>query len=132
MSGTIRQHVRDGAHEIRLLGNEMAHGDLGAKVTAEDAELVLTLMSEVLDDVYQSPARVARAQAAREARKQQQALLEAIREGKLSSFEVSPYAKLAVPPSIKLPKVEPNATDAVAAAGQDANPEPRPSADTAS
>jgi hypothetical protein len=73
MSHLVREHVRRGAHEVRLLGNDMAHGDLGEEVTDEDAELVLTLMSKVLDDVYQSPAEVARAEAAREARKRQQA-----------------------------------------------------------
>lgn len=71
MGDLIRPHVRQGAHEIRLLGNEMAHGDFVGYVSDEDAKLVLTLMSEVLDDVYQSPARVAKAQAAREARGQQ-------------------------------------------------------------
>jgi hypothetical protein len=87
MSALIRPHVRQGAHEIRLLGNDMAHGDLAEHVTNEDAELVLRLMSEVLDDVYQSPARVARAKAAREARKQQQLYLAALKEGKLPSAQ---------------------------------------------
>jgi hypothetical protein len=70
MSDMIRPHVRDGAHEVRLFGNDMAHGDFVRDVSPEDADLVLTLMSEVLDDVYQSPARVKRAQDAR-ARRQQ-------------------------------------------------------------
>lgn len=48
----------------------MAHGDFVRDVSSEDAELVLTLMSEVLDDVYQSPARVKRAQDARAKRQQ--------------------------------------------------------------
>jgi hypothetical protein len=66
----IREHIRDGAHEIRLLGNDMAHGDFVAPVTAEDGEFVLTLMSEVLEEVFQSPARVQRRRLAREARTQ--------------------------------------------------------------
>jgi hypothetical protein len=70
MSDMIRPHVRDGAHEVRLFGNDMAHGDFVRNISLEDADLVLTLMSEVLDDVYQSPARVKRAQDAR-ARRQQ-------------------------------------------------------------
>jgi Domain of unknown function (DUF4145) len=70
MSAMIRPHVRDGAHEVRLFGNDMAHGDFVRDISPEDADLVLTLMSEVLDDVYQSPARVKRAQDAR-ARRQQ-------------------------------------------------------------
>jgi hypothetical protein len=71
MSDMIRPHVRDGAHQVRLFGNDMAHGDFVQDVTPEDADLVLTLMSEVLDDVYQSPARVKRAQAARVRRQQE-------------------------------------------------------------
>jgi hypothetical protein len=70
MSEMIRPHVRDGAHQIRLFGNDVAHGDFIQDVSPEDADLVLTLMSEVLHDVYQSPAVVKRAQDAR-ARKQQ-------------------------------------------------------------
>jgi hypothetical protein len=70
MSDMIRPHVRDGAHQVRLFGNDVAHGDFVRDVSPEDADLVLTLMSEVLGDVYQSPARVKRAQAAR-ARSQQ-------------------------------------------------------------
>lgn len=66
--GLIREYVRDGAHEIRHLGNEMAHGDFVSPVTSEETDLVLTLMSEILDEVYQSPARVAQARAARAAR----------------------------------------------------------------
>jgi hypothetical protein len=66
MSDMIRPHVRDGAHQVRLFGNDMAHGDFVRDVSPEDADLVLTLMSEVLDDVYQSPARVKRAQMSRQ------------------------------------------------------------------
>jgi hypothetical protein len=80
--GFIRPHVRDGAHEVRYLGNEMAHGDFVRPVSPEDADLVLTLMSEVLGDVYQSPARVARAQAAREERKRQAEQLAALLQQK--------------------------------------------------
>lgn len=61
----VRPDVRDGAHEVRHLGNDMAHGDFVDDVSPEDADVVLALMREVLVEVYQSPARVARAQAAR-------------------------------------------------------------------
>jgi hypothetical protein len=70
MSAMIRPHVLDGAHQVRLFGNDMAHGDFVRNVSPEDADLVLTFMSEVLDDVYQSPARVKRAQDARVRRQQ--------------------------------------------------------------
>jgi hypothetical protein len=58
LSDLIRPHVRDGAHEIRLLGNDLAHGDFSQDVSGEDANLVLTLMDVVLHDVYLSPAQV--------------------------------------------------------------------------
>lgn len=64
----IREHIRDGAHEVRFLGNEMAHGDFITPVTDEETDLTLILMSEILEEVYQSPTRVARARAARTAR----------------------------------------------------------------
>jgi hypothetical protein len=64
----IREHIKEGAHEVRHLGNDMAHGDFVAPTAAADADLILTLMSEVLDEVFQSPARVQRARSARAAR----------------------------------------------------------------
>jgi hypothetical protein len=66
--GLVRQHIREGAHEIRYLGNDMAHGDFVDPVAPEDADLVLALMDEVLVEVFQSPARVARFQARRAAK----------------------------------------------------------------
>lgn len=68
-AGFVREHVKDGAHEIRYLGNDMAHGDFVDPVEDEDVDLVLALMAEVLNDVFQSPARVARAKAKRDAKK---------------------------------------------------------------
>lgn len=61
----IREHIRDAAHEIRHLGNDMAHGDFAEEVSAEDADEILTLMAEVLEEVFESPARVAQRRAAR-------------------------------------------------------------------
>jgi hypothetical protein len=61
----IREDIRDGAHEVRYLANDAAHGDFVEPVPQADAELILTLMDEVLEEVYQSPARVARRRAAR-------------------------------------------------------------------
>jgi hypothetical protein len=68
-SGFIRPHIQQAAHEVRHLGNEMAHGDFIDAVTSEESALALELMAEVLEEVFQSPARVARARAAREARR---------------------------------------------------------------
>jgi hypothetical protein len=61
----IREDIRDGAHEVRYLANDAAHGDFAEPVPQTDAELILTLMDEVLEEVYQSPARVARRRVAR-------------------------------------------------------------------
>jgi hypothetical protein len=65
----IRPHTRDQAHEVRHFGNGMAHGDFTDPVTSEEAEEIVLLMSEILEEVYQSPARLARLQAARQAKK---------------------------------------------------------------
>lgn len=69
-AGHIRPDIKEGAHEVRLLGNDMAHGDFVEDVDAADAELVLTLMDELLAEVFQSPAKVAKARQVREAKKQ--------------------------------------------------------------
>lgn len=93
----IRPHVRVGAHEVRYLGNDMAHGDFVQPVNAEDADLVLALMSEVLEDVYQSPARVAKAQAKREERKAIEAIIATAKaEGKLPQSTTIPYPSPAI------------------------------------
>lgn len=67
-AGHIRPHITQAAHEIRFLGNEIAHGDFVHPIERDEAEEVLVLMSEVLQEVFQSPARIARRRAAREAR----------------------------------------------------------------
>jgi hypothetical protein len=66
--GLIREHIKEGAHEVRYLGNDMAHGDFIVPVTKEEAEETVGLMAEVLEEVFQSPARVARRQASRQAK----------------------------------------------------------------
>ncbi len=65
----VRKHTKEQAHEIRYFGNDMAHGDFADPVTKEEAEEVIELMSEILDEVYQSPARLAQRKAARLAKK---------------------------------------------------------------
>ena len=67
-AGLIRVAVRDQAHEIRHIGNDVAHGDLTDKISVEDSAEVLELMGEVLNEVFQAPARADRLKAAREAR----------------------------------------------------------------
>ncbi|MDQ0376558.1 DUF4145 domain-containing protein [Amycolatopsis thermophila] len=67
--GLIRELVREQAHEVRFLGNDMAHGDFVEPVFEEESAEILELMGEVLEEVYQAPARLeARRQARRERR----------------------------------------------------------------
>jgi len=63
----IRESTRDAAHEIRHFGNDMAHGDIQDLPSLSDAEEVLALMDEVLNEVFQGPARTARVKARRAA-----------------------------------------------------------------
>lgn len=70
-AGHVRPHTRDQAHEIRHFGNDMAHGDFADPVGKEEAEEAIQLMTEVLDEVYQSPARLAKVKASRLAKKTQ-------------------------------------------------------------
>ena len=56
--GHVRELIKDTADEIRHMGNDMAHGDFVEDVTAAEAEDALAFMAEVLDEVYQAPARV--------------------------------------------------------------------------
>jgi hypothetical protein len=65
----IRTHTQEQAHEVRHFGNDMAHGDFADAVTKEEAEEVVELMAEVLDEVYQSPARLEARKTARLAKK---------------------------------------------------------------
>ena len=65
----IRESTKDAAHEIRHFGNDMAHGDISLVPDAEDAEEVLELMDEVLNEVFQGPARTARIKQKRESKK---------------------------------------------------------------
>lgn len=68
--GMIRTHVKEAAHEIRYLGNDMAHGDFVNPVSSEEAEETLGLMGEVLHEVFQSPAKIDRLRTARMQKKQ--------------------------------------------------------------
>lgn len=66
----IRSYTKDAAHELRHLGNNMAHGDFVEDVEDDDADAVLAVMTEILGEVYQGPARAAQMKAKREAAKQ--------------------------------------------------------------
>jgi hypothetical protein len=55
--GHIRNGTKDMAHALRILGNDMAHGDIEDVPTNEDANDALTVARFVLDDVYVADAR---------------------------------------------------------------------------
>lgn len=67
--GLIRPVIKDAAHGVRELGNEMAHGDFVDPISPEESELVIRLMGEILNDVFQSPAAIAKATQAVQARR---------------------------------------------------------------
>lgn len=64
--GLVRNSTKDAAHEIRHLGNDMAHGDIDDSPAQVDVDDVLALMDEVLNEVFQGPARTARVRARRD------------------------------------------------------------------
>lgn len=49
--GLIRAMIKNAAHGVRELGNEMAHGDFVDPVSAEESQLVIRLMGEILNDI---------------------------------------------------------------------------------
>lgn len=66
--GVISPQIKDEAHEIRYLGNDMAHGDFVEPVTEEDADDMLGFLATFLNYVYQMPAAIRRRQDARRKR----------------------------------------------------------------
>jgi hypothetical protein len=56
----IRPSIAEQAHEIRFMGNDMAHGDIADQPDYIDSEEILALMAEVLSEVFQGPARLER------------------------------------------------------------------------
>lgn len=59
----------DSAHIVRQFGNDAAHGDLAEPATNDEASDVLTIMDELLHQLFTTPARAAKLKAARAARK---------------------------------------------------------------
>ncbi|ANP73018.1 DUF4145 domain-containing protein [Cryobacterium arcticum] len=52
----IRPALREAAHAIRHLGNDMAHGDIEDPPAQVDAEDVLKLMAMILTEVFEAAA----------------------------------------------------------------------------
>jgi hypothetical protein len=67
-AGLIRPLIAEAAHQIRLFGNEMAHGDFIEPVSEEESEDVLRLMAELLNEIYGADFIVRNLKSAREAR----------------------------------------------------------------
>ncbi|MCQ4792473.1 DUF4145 domain-containing protein [Bifidobacterium adolescentis] len=67
--GVISEQIKDEAHEIRYLGNDMAHGDFTEPVSEEDADDMLGFLATFLNYVYQMPAAIRRRQEARKNRR---------------------------------------------------------------
>ena len=68
----ITDQLKEEAHEIRFLGNDMAHGDLGTPVDSDDAADILGFLDSLLDYVYQQPMAIQKRRELREHRKRQQ------------------------------------------------------------
>lgn len=67
--GYISDDMRDSAHEIRFAGNAAAHNDVVAEsLSIEDAGDIVELMDNILEHIYQRPAKVARIREGREDR----------------------------------------------------------------
>ena len=62
-NGVISEQIKDEAHEIRYLGNDMAHGDFTEPVSEEDADDMLGFLATFLNYVYQTAAGGAQEQA---------------------------------------------------------------------
>lgn len=65
----LTANLTEAAHDIRLTGNDIAHGDLSIPISEEDCDDLLDFMSSILEEIYQRPANLARRKAQREARK---------------------------------------------------------------
>lgn len=57
--GIIKPFTVETAHVIRTFGNDMAHGDITIPLDEEDADGVLGFMDEMLNEVFQNPAKLA-------------------------------------------------------------------------
>lgn len=55
-NGLIRKGLAKAAHNVRLLANDQAHGDLEEPVTANDTEAVITVMAGIFAATFQQDA----------------------------------------------------------------------------
>jgi hypothetical protein len=75
----ISEAMKLAAHQIRLAGNDAAHGDLTEEAISVDrATRIVKLMDTILERIYQEPAEVARITADREGQRNPQASAEVV------------------------------------------------------
>lgn len=70
----------DSADIVRQFGNDSAHGDLAEPATQDEALDVLTIMDELLHQLFSTPARAAKLKASRDDRKARSAGLQRLPE----------------------------------------------------
>lgn len=59
--GHVRKMMAEAAHEVRMAGNDMAHGDFATEaITEEDADEILGFMEDFLREMFEIPTRVKR------------------------------------------------------------------------
>lgn len=56
----VNPQLAETAHEIRFIGNDMAHGDFITEITEEECDDVLNFMTSLLEEIYQRPAKLSR------------------------------------------------------------------------
>ncbi|AZL13803.1 hypothetical protein CXR25_13970 [Brevibacterium aurantiacum] len=69
-TGSITKLLTDQAHSIRLVGNDMAHGDFDMLPDREEVEHIVEFMDALIDTLYVQPAKLEAAQAKRATRKE--------------------------------------------------------------
>jgi hypothetical protein len=67
--GIIVPSLAETAHEIRFIGNDMAHGDFVEEIGKEESEDVLGFMTTLIEQIYQQPARLSKSAERRRQRK---------------------------------------------------------------
>ena len=67
--GIIVPSLAETAHEIRFIGNDMAHGDFVEEIGKEESKDALGFMTTLIEQIYQQPARLSKSAERRRQRK---------------------------------------------------------------
>lgn len=57
-NNVLPKRIKDAVVALKNAGNTMVHGDLGASITAAETETLLTVMDQMLEEVYVAPKRI--------------------------------------------------------------------------